>query len=109
MAEASYRFDESIGQKGGVAGSFSVIPDTEGNPADVVFHAAGRSRALPEPSIGAYLVAGESNLPCESHKRWMAPPAVDEHAAQLDIPPLAFSVAFCVGRSSKRGRPLQEP
>ena len=75
MAEASYRFDESIGQKGGVAGSFSVIPDTKGNPADVVFHAAGKSRALPEPSIGAYLVAGESNLPCESQKRWMAPPA----------------------------------
>ena len=75
MAEASYRFDESIGQKGGVAGSFSVIPDAEGNPADVVFHAAGRSHALPEPSIGAYLVAGESNLPCESQKRWMRPPA----------------------------------
>ena len=75
MAEASYRFDESIGQKGGVAGSFSVILDADGNPADVVFHAAGRSRALPEPSIGAYLVAGESNLPCESQKRWMMPPA----------------------------------
>ena len=75
MAEASYRFDETIGQNDGVAGSFSVIPDADGNPADVVFHAAGKSRALPEPSIGAYLVAGESNLPCESQKRWMRPPA----------------------------------
>ena len=75
MAEASYRFDESIGQEGGVAGSFCVIPDADGNPADVVFHTAGKSRALPEPSIGAYLVAGEANLPCESQERWMGPPA----------------------------------
>ena len=75
MAESSYRFDESIGQKGGVAGSFSVIPDADGNPVDVIFHAAGKSSALPEPSMGAYLVAGESNVPCESQKRWMGPPA----------------------------------
>ena len=74
MAEASYRFQESVGKEGGVAGSFCAIPDENGDLVDVVFHAAGKSSALPEPSIGAYLVAGESNLPCESQKRWMVPP-----------------------------------
>ena len=74
MAEVDYRFQESIGQGGGVAGSFCAIPDSNGNLADVVFHAAGKSRALPEPSMSAYLVASESNLPCESQRRWMAAP-----------------------------------
>ena len=74
MAEASYRFQESVGEEGGVAGSFCAFPDENGNLRDVVFHAAGKSSSLPAPSIGAYLVAGESSLTCESQQRWMAPP-----------------------------------
>ena len=75
VAEASFRFEESIGQEGGMAGSFSVIPDAAGNPADVFFHAAGKFSTLAEPSIGTYLVAGDANLSRESQKRRMKPPA----------------------------------
>ena len=74
IAEFDFRIQEDIGQQGGVAGSFCAIPDDNGNLIDVVFHATGKSQSLPEPSIGGYLVAGESNLTCESQRRWMSPP-----------------------------------
>ena len=71
MDEMEYRFTESVGQEGGVSSSFSPIPDDTGNLADVHFHAAGHSPALPMPSIGHYLMANWSNLGCDSQKRWL--------------------------------------
>ena len=67
--EMEYRFTESIGREGGVSTSFSPIVDDAGNLADVHFHAAGHSPALPMPSIGHYLMASWSNLGCDSQKR----------------------------------------
>ena len=72
MDEMEYRFAESIGRDGGVSSSFSPIPDDAGNLADVHFHAAGKSTALPMPSIGHYLMASWSNLGCDSQERWLA-------------------------------------
>ena len=72
MDEMEYRFTESVGQEGGVSSSYSPIPDDTGNLADVHFHAAGHSPALPMPSIGHYLMASWSNLGCDSQERWLA-------------------------------------
>ena len=73
MEEATFQFRESMGKNGGVSGSFSTILGEDGKLADVVFHAVGKSDVLPGPSIGRYLVAGESNLSCESQMRRMIP------------------------------------
>ena len=73
IAEDSFRFRESVAKEGGVASEFAALPDNDGNLADVLFHASGRSSALPQPSIGMYLMASESSLKCESQKRWLAP------------------------------------
>ena len=72
MDEMEYRFTEGVGREGGVSSSFSPIPDDIGNLADVLFHAAGQSAALPMPSIGHYLLASWSNLGCDSQERWLA-------------------------------------
>lgn len=69
--EMSYRLSEIVGQEGGVSAEFSPIPDRDGSLVDVHFHAAGRSPALPSPSMGPYLVAHWSNLKCDSQKRWL--------------------------------------
>ena len=47
--------------------------DANGKLADVVFLAAGKSVVLLGPSIGRYLVAGESDLSCESQMRRVIP------------------------------------
>ena len=73
MDETAFRFQECVGKEGGMAGSFCAAPDANGDLAHVVFHAVGKSSALPGPSLGGYLVAGESSLPCESQNRWIAP------------------------------------
>ena len=72
MDKMSYSFTESVAREGGVSGGFSAIPDRAGNLADMFFHVAGHSPALPMPSIGHYLLASWSNLKCDSQKRWLA-------------------------------------
>ena len=71
MDEMEYRFTESTGREGGASSSFTPILDDAGNLLDVLFHGAGRSPALPMPSIGHYLMASWSNLGCDSQKRWL--------------------------------------
>ena len=64
--EFNYRMAESMAAAGGTSSSFSAIPDEHGNYVDAVFHAIGKSNALPDPAIGGYLVASRvDNLPCE--------------------------------------------
>ena len=72
--EMTYSFTESVAREGGVSGGFCAVPHREGNLADVFFHAAGHSPALPMPSIGHYLLASWSSLTCESQRRWLAAP-----------------------------------
>ncbi len=69
--QVSYRFAEGVGKEGNVSSEFAPVPDSHGNLADVHFHAAGRSTALPSPSLGPYLVATWSNLKCDSQRRWL--------------------------------------
>lgn len=73
MGEAAFRFRESVAEDGGLAAEFSVLPDANGDITDILFHATGKSSALPQPSLATYLVASESSLTCESQKRWMLP------------------------------------
>ena len=75
--EFNYRVLEAQTVSGNFSGSsFCVIPSDDGEVSDVVFHAVGKSDALPDPAIGKYLVAAESSLGCESQKRWMGPPSI---------------------------------
>ena len=60
-----------VGINGGVSSEFSQIQDHEGNLVDILFRADGKTGALPEPSMGGFLVAHQSNLSCESQTRWL--------------------------------------
>ena len=62
----NYRMSEAMAKDGNAASHYCAIPDENGNYADAVFFAFGKSRALPDPAMGNYLVASRSTLPCES-------------------------------------------
>ena len=64
--EVSFRMNESMAKDGNAASHFCAIPDENGKYVDAVFHAFGKSRALPDPAMGNYLVASRSTLSCES-------------------------------------------
>ena len=61
-----------VGRTGGVSSEFSRVQDDHGNLIDIGFRADGKTEALPEPSVGGFLVAHRSNLSCESQRRWIA-------------------------------------
>ena len=64
--EFNYRMSEGMAKDGGSSSAFCAIPDEQGNYVDAVFHATGKSPALPDPAIGQYLVSSRvDNLPCE--------------------------------------------
>ena len=71
MERAMDMLSYDVGINGGVSSEFSHIQDDEGNLVDIRFRADGKTGALPEPSLGGFLVAHQSNLSCESQTRWL--------------------------------------
>lgn len=85
--KGSYGQVEDAAVRGGSASKFCAIPDDEGNLADTVFHAAGRSRGVPMPSTSRYLVASWSNLTCDSQQRWMEREFIISHSTVSGLVP----------------------